>query len=498
MNTSDQSTVLVVEDDLSLREALTDTLELAGYHVVQTENGRAALDYIESEQKGMSDNAIDMVISDVQMPKMNGHQLLKHIKRLHPELPVLLMTAYGTIDKAIEAMKDGATDYLVKPFEPEVLITAVSQYIGEKNTTLTMIAEDPAMQELSSLARRVADSDATVMISGSSGTGKEVLARYIHQHSSRTEQPFVAINCAAIPENMLEATLFGYEKGAFTGAYKASMGKFEQAQGGTLLLDEISEMDLGLQAKILRVIQEKEVERLGGHELIQLDVRILATSNRNMHEYVKQGKFREDLFYRLNVFPMRLPNLNERQQDIVPLTEYLIEKSARANGKAIPVLNDEAKQKLLQHVWPGNIRELENVVQRAFILHMEGIIRGADIAYEQFVDQPEVKHSAAIENLTSKDQIFSNDKQGSVNFSVTTPVQQDNLSPGKSLNKDLKNREYHMILDILNATMGNRKMAAERLGISQRTLRYKLAKMRDLGMAIPGGFANKVVGANPA
>jgi len=490
MITSNPSKVMVVEDDMSLREALNDTLELAGYDVVQADNGKTAIDLIENEHK----DSIDMVISDVQMPKMNGHQLLKQLKRLCPELPVLLMTAYGTIDKAIEAMKDGATDYLVKPFEPEVLVSAVSQYIGDSNMSFTMIAEDPCMQELTSLAKRVADSDATVMITGSSGTGKEVLARYIHENSSRAEQPFVAINCAAIPENMLEATLFGYEKGAFTGAYKASMGKFEQAQGGTLLLDEISEMDLGLQAKILRVLQEKEVERLGGHELIKLDVRILATSNRNMHEYISEGKFREDLFYRLNVFPMNLPDLQDRKQDIIPLTEYLIEKSARSNGKAIPELNESAKRKLLQHIWPGNIRELENVVQRAFILHMGEQIKEQDIVYEQCnyqnIDSLLIKSNSE-ENLTAN----TKSKVSSVNFSDTSNT---NLNPGESLNKDLKNREYQLILDILMGTMGNRKMAAERLGISQRTLRYKLAKMRELGIEIPGGFANKVVGANPA
>lgn len=503
---SNQSTVLVVEDDLSLREALTDTLELAGYDVVQADNGRSALDYVENPQNPL----VDMVISDVQMPKMNGHQLLKHLKRLRPELPVLIMTAYGTIDKAIEAMKDGATDYLVKPFEPEVLVSAVSQFIGDTNMNFTMIAEDPSMQELSNLAKRVADSDATVMISGSSGTGKEILARYIHQYSPRAEKPFIAINCAAIPENMLEATLFGYEKGAFTGAYKSSMGKFEQAQGGTLLLDEISEMDLGLQAKILRVLQEKEVERLGGHELIQLDVRILATSNRNMHQFVQEGKFREDLFYRLNVFPMKLPDLKDRPQDIIPLTEHLVEKSARANGRAIPLLDDSAKQKLLQHTWPGNIRELENVVQRAFILHMEEMIKAVDIVYEQaFSPEPVAAanmapvasvQSVAVaggENLTP-DAPVPTESTASVNNSNSDASGSRQLGAGESLNKDLKNREYQVILDILSTTMGNRKMAAERLGISQRTLRYKLAKMRELGMSIPGGFANKVVGANPA
>ncbi|MDX2502884.1 MAG: sigma-54 dependent transcriptional regulator, partial [Gammaproteobacteria bacterium] len=294
--------ILVVEDDAALREALTDTLELGGYNVLEADNGRAALEHLATDEA----SEIDIVISDVQMPKMDGHQLLKQIKRLY-DLPVLLMTAYGTISKAIEAMKDGAVDYLVKPFEAEVLVSVVSRYIGKSIEEHEMIADSSKMQNISQLAKRVAASDATVMIGGSSGTGKEVLARFIHNNSSRVKKPFIAINCAAIPENMLEATLFGYEKGAFTGAYKASSGKFEQAQGGTLLLDEISEMDLGLQAKLLRVLQEKEVERLGGQELIPLDVRVLATSNRNIHHQVQEHKFREDLFYRLNVFPITLP-----------------------------------------------------------------------------------------------------------------------------------------------------------------------------------------------
>ncbi|MBF0265372.1 MAG: sigma-54-dependent Fis family transcriptional regulator [Gammaproteobacteria bacterium] len=477
-----QNTILVVEDDFSLREALVDTLELAGYQVEQADNGMSALSMMENHEIGM-------VITDVQMPKMNGHQLLKQLKRNYPDIPVLLMTAYGTIDKAISAMKDGAIDYLVKPFEPEVLVSTVSRYIGDAMVDATMIAVDQSMQEVSKLALRVADSDATVMITGQSGTGKEVLARFIHHNSERADKPFVAINCAAIPENMLEATLFGYEKGAFTGAYKASAGKFEQANGGTLLLDEISEMDLSLQAKLLRVIQEKEVERLGGQGLIELDVRILATSNRNMMETVKEGKFREDLFYRLNVFPLRIPSLNQRQDDIVPLSQFLLEKISRANAKQIPILSIEAERKLKIHSWPGNIRELENVLQRAFILHMDGIIREEDIAYEQQFAQQMIASSTDtfIANLSDK------------THSIEAPVQSDtekvisdsniDYQSSETLNQDLKNREYQIIIDILNNASGNRKLTSEKLGISQRTLRYKLAKMRELGFEIPKAYS---------
>lgn len=463
--------ILVVEDDEALREAIVDTLDLGGYNVIEADNGRSALEQLSNDAL----SEIDIVISDVQMPKMDGHQLLKQIKR-HYDLPVLLMTAYGTISKAIEAMKDGAVDYLVKPFEAEVLVSVVSRYVRNSIEEHQMIAESESMQKIAQLAKRVADSDATVMIGGSSGTGKEVLARYIHNNSSRADKPFVAINCAAIPENMLEATLFGYEKGAFTGAYKASAGKFEQAQGGTLLLDEISEMDLGLQAKLLRVLQEKEVERLGGQELIPLDVRVLATSNRNMHHQVQTHKFREDLFYRLNVFPIVLPDLKDRKEDILPLAMHIVNKIAKQNGVAIPEISKQAVQKLIDHQWPGNIREVDNVLQRAFILHMDGVITPDDMPMEVV---PQMNHS-------SQEAVVVD-----IMKSASTSVTESSKVISASLNDELRGREFDKILEILQSTMGNRKMAAEQLGISQRTLRYKLAKMRDNGITIPGGFGVK-------
>ena len=487
MNSKQQTCILVVEDDVSLREAIVDTLDLAGYCVIPADNGRMALQIIE-------DKPVAMVISDVQMPKMDGHQLLKYIKRNYRDIPVVLMTAFGTIDKAISAMKDGASDYLVKPFEPEVLVATISQYLGQEDNDYSMIANDPVMQPVVQMARRVAATDATVMISGNSGSGKEVIARFIHANSPRVNKPFVAINCAAIPENMLEATLFGYEKGAFTGAYKASAGKFEQAQGGTLLLDEISEMELGLQAKILRVIQEKEVERLGGNQLIKLDVRILATSNRDMRAYVREGKFREDLFYRLNVFPIHLPDLRQRQQDILPLAEFLLQKTARSSARKIPQISEIAKQKLITYHWPGNIRELDNVIQRAFILHMQGSIEAEDIIFEaqpvgegwQDNQDSVVKpNQAATQSVAD----YSNQTERVYNNGNNCVVHENT----ENLHSDMKKHEYDVILDILKSTFGNRKLAAERLGISQRTLRYKLAKMRDSGLNVPSGYAKKVL-----
>jgi two-component system response regulator FlrC len=438
--------VLVVEDDPTLREALCDTLELAGYSVSSAGDGEDALTKLSEESVGM-------VVSDVQMRPMNGHELLARIKSSHPQTPVLLMTAYGNIEKAVSAMRDGAVDYLAKPFEPELLLEKVENAIlRTDNMDDQVVAEDLLTREMLGLAQRVALSDATVMIGGESGTGKEVFARFIHRHSTREQGPFVAINCAAIPDNMLEAVLFGYEKGAYTGAHKSAPGKFEQAQGGTLLLDEISEMSLGLQAKLLRVLQEKEVERLGGRRIIPLDVRVLATTNRTLREEVAAGRFREDLYYRLNVFPLFLPPLRERKRDILPLARYLLHRQCVAQGLNEPRLSTVAEQRLLSHQWPGNVRELDNVIQRALILTSGSEIRPDELCFE-------------IE---------------------PRPVSQgdDEIARGR-LNDDLRSVEEQMILDALRESKGSRKHVAERLGISQRTLRYKIARLRDAGVAIP-------------
>ena len=453
-----QPTVLVVEDDASLREALCDTLDLAGYPVTVAGDGDTALDI-------MSHNDIGMVISDVQMKPMDGHALLKKIRAQRPEIPVLLMTAYGSIQKAVLAMQDGAVDYLVKPFEAEVLVNVVGRYLSHDVTVSDdFIAEDSESRKVMSLGERVAGSDATVMITGESGVGKEVLARFIHNRSRRAEQAFVAINCAAIPDNMLEATLFGYEKGAFTGAYQACPGKFEQAQGGTLLLDEISEMDLSLQSKLLRVLQEREVERLGGRKLIALDVRILATSNQKLREEVAAGRFREDLFYRLNVFPLHLPPLRERAGDILPIAQKILERGARANGRAIPVLTQAACEKLQNYGWPGNVRELDNVIQRALILQSGNEISADDLAFESCATRDNAGNTNTGAGLIAKD------------------------SPRDSLGEDLKSHEQNMIIETLRSLHGNRRATAEKLGISQRTLRYKLARMREEGITVPGLF----------
>ncbi len=441
-----QATVLIVEDDPALQEALCDTLELAGYDVRSAADGEEALEIMQHD-------FIGMVVSDVQMRPMDGNELLARIKTLYPAIPVLLMTAYGDIQKAVTAMRHGAVDYLPKPFDAESLLQKVEQLVlYPQGSNDEMVADDLHSRELMEMARRVAQSDATVMICGESGTGKEVYARFIHNNSSRADGPFIAINCAAIPENMLEAVLFGYEKGAYTGAHRSAPGKFEQAEGGTLLLDEISEMSLPLQSKLLRVLQEREVERLGGRKLIQLDVRILATSNRNLREEVAAGRFREDLYFRLNVFPLFIKPLRERSRDIIPLAKFLISRLCAAKGTPEPKLSTVAEQRILSHSWPGNVRELENVLQRAMIL-ADGVEIGPDALCFEMESEPQ-----------------GEDK-------TTTS--------GGRLNEDLRSVEEQMILDALRAGNGSRKGVAEKLGISQRTLRYKIARLRDAGVAIP-------------
>lgn len=452
--------ILVVEDDATLREALCETLELSGFPVLAAADGVAALDVLARRPQ-----AVGMVLSDVQMVPLDGHALLQQVRGAHPELPVVLMTAHGTIEKAVTAMREGAADYLVKPFDAQALIATVRRFFAPVRGAVQgdLVAEDKRTRELTALAERVARADITVMISGESGTGKEVFARHIHNCSPRSAGPFVAINCAAIPENMLEAVLFGYERGAFTGAHQACPGKFEQANGGTLLLDEISEMDLGLQAKLLRVLQEREVERLGGRRVIPLDVRVLATSNRNLAEEVAAGRFREDLFYRLSVFPLHLPPLRERRRDILPLARRLLQRHGGGTGP-LPTLTVAAAEQLLAHSWPGNVRELDNVLQRALVLHNGAEIDASDLC---LTATPAPRPARPGERTDA------------------VPGQAAGAGCATELGDHLKNREHSLIIEALRAVDGRRNAAAERLGISPRTLRYKLARMRAGGVALP-------------
>ncbi|AXK39777.1 sigma-54-dependent transcriptional regulator [Crenobacter cavernae] len=438
--------ILVVEDDADLREALVDTLELAGYLVLSAVDGGAALEVLRCEPVGL-------IVSDAQMAPMDGYSLFDEVKRRYPGVPFILMTAYGVIERAIALLRAGATHYLLKPFEPATLIAEVEKHLlklpaGDEDGEA--LAASPRMKELLSLARRVAVSDATVLLSGPSGAGKEVLARFIHRHSRRADGPFVAVNCAAIPDSLLEATLFGHEKGAFTGATAAMPGKFEQAQGGTLLLDEISEMPLPLQAKLLRVLQEREVERVGGSRTIKLDIRVLATSNRDMSAEVDAGRFREDLYFRLNVFPLKLPSLAERRDDILPLARRLLRRYSEAAGNAGLVLSSEAERRLTAHSWAGNIRELENVVQRAVILAAGAEILAVDLML------PDASGTVAP-------------------FPAVSPENDPDAAPAH----DMRTLEKRHILDTLATVGGVKKLAAEKLGISERTLRYKLQRYRE-------------------
>jgi len=458
--------VLLVEDDRALREALADTLVLGGYEFCAVDSAEAALLALAREP-------FSLVISDVNMPGMDGHQLLGVIRSRYPQLPVLLMTAFGAVERAVDAMRRGAADYLVKPFEPKALLELVERHaLGRlsKDEGDGPVALEPASRQLLELASRVAQSDSTVLISGESGTGKEVLARYIHQQSPRAGKPFIAINCAAIPDNMLEATLFGHEKGAFTGAVASQPGKFEMAEGGTILLDEISEMPLGLQAKLLRVLQEREVERVGARKPIELDIRVLATSNRDLAGEVAAGRFREDLFYRLSVFPLGWRPLRERTADILPLAERLLAKHAKKMNHAPAKLSADAQRALVGYPWPGNVRELDNAIQRALILQQGGVIQPQDLCL-----------SGPIGLAPLASPVLAQVPMAS--GSPVLPLNEES-SDGGALGDDLRRHEFQMIIDTLRAERGRRKEAAERLGISPRTLRYKLAQMRDAGMDV--------------
>jgi two-component system response regulator FlrC len=453
--------ILVVEDDEALRDALLITLEAAGHKPSGADGGPAALALVERQ-------SFHMVISDLRMSPMDGLQLLGELRQRKPGLPVLLMTAFGDVDKAVAAMRGGACDFMLKPFEPRALLDQIERY-AIPPVAEGVVAVDARTREILLLAARVAKTDATVLLTGESGTGKEVFARYIHDQSQRSKGPFVAINCAAIPDNLLEATLFGHEKGAFTGAQSAQAGKFEQADKGTLLLDEISEMPLGLQAKLLRVLQEREVERVGGKKPVAVDIRVLATSNRDMAAEVAAGRFREDLFYRLNVFPLAIPALRERPGDVVPLAQHFLAMHGARLGRMAKIGADAAA-KLAAHPWPGNVRELENVMQRALILAPGEVVEAEHLLLPT-MNPP-----------TPSPVLAGGETSCAVPPAPTFTAAQSPqavVSTGSPAN--MKDLERQHILDTLAKVGGSRKKAIELLGISERTLRYKLAQYRDEG-----------------
>ena len=441
--------VLLVDEDPGLRARVREHLADDRFRVLEADHGAQALNWLGREP-------IAIAFASREAQPMGGIEFLRQARGRNPDLPVVLTSSDGSVEAAVAAMREGATDFLVKPFPAGAVAARVRQFGADGGVAARgLVLEDPRSLELLDLATRVARSDVTVMLNGESGVGKEVFARYLHARSARTSGPFVAINCAAIPENMLEALLFGHERGAFTGAHESRPGKFELAQGGTLLLDEISEMDLALQGKLLRVLQEREVERLGGKRPIALDVRLIATSNRDLRAEVQAGRFREDLYYRLSVFPLTIPPLRERLGDILPLARHFL--AVHGRGIEVPELMPCAASRLMRHDWPGNVRELDNVMQRGLILRRG---RGIDAA--------------------------------SIRLELASPVSggggspfKPASSPSQVLGDDLRSREGQLILGALHAERGRRKEAAARLGISPRTLRYKLARLREAGLAIP-------------
>jgi len=424
-----RTNVLVVDDDYHMRIALEASLTKAGYAVALAEDGVKAVDVID---KG----PFDLVITDVKMPRLGGIDLLRHIRKESPFLPVILVTGYGTVQDAVAVIKEGAFDYIQKPFNTEMLYAVVKRALGVNGGKI--IHSSRPMKDVLLRAERVAQSDMTVLVLGESGVGKELVARYVHEKSDRNQQPFVAVNCAALPENLLESELFGYEKGAFTGAATRKPGKFELADRGTILLDEVTEMDLRLQAKLLRVLQEREVELIGSRYPKKIDVKVIATTNRNIGRLVEDGKFREDLYYRLNVFPIVIPPLRERREDIPVLTAYLLKKYSKGMDVTI---DGEAMKVLQEKTWKGNVRELENTVARACILSNYSVIK--------------VTHLADMEQARDGD-------MGS-----------------------MKEMELKMIMNTLKSVGGNRTKAAGILGITVRTLRNKLNDYRQMGLAVP-------------
>ncbi len=449
--------ILIVDDDSAMRRALVEVLGRGGFEAVQVPSGQEALHRLATEP-------CDLVVSDLRMPGIGGLNLLREIRRQHPELPVILITAYGTIEDAVTAMKLGAQDFLTKPFSPQDLFQLVRRALGSSGerpgaramrvqVARPLLTRDPTMLKILDIAESVAASRAPVLIEGASGTGKELLARFMHDAGVRRTKFFVAVNCAALPADLLESELFGHEKGAFTGAVARKVGKFELAHGGTILLDEVGEMQLGLQAKLLRVLQEYEVDRVGGWRPIPVDVRVIATTNRRLVDLVEQGKFREDLYYRLSVIPLTLPLLRERQADLELLIDHFL---AKFQGEQPAVLLPEAREWLIQRPWRGNVRELENTIERAVLLS-----RGCPIG------------RAALSGAET----------------VAPPA------PALSLaGMTIAEVERRLILETLQQTNNNRTRAARQLGISIRTLRNKLAEYRAGGW-LPVGNLSTTQGA---
>jgi DNA-binding NtrC family response regulator len=457
--------ILIVDDEPSLRTTLAESLADGGYAVETAGDGVEALRKFEEDP-------FEAVITDVRLPGMSGIDVLREIKRMSAETPVIVITGYGTVDTAVEAMKEGAADFMMKPFPFDHIEMILQDVLrtngGEKESAVTtlpreksFITGDDRMKALLKMLNTAAGTSASILIQGESGTGKELLARYVHKHSSRARMPFIAVNCAAIPHHLLESEMFGYEKGAFTGASMRKTGKFELANGGTLLLDEIGEMDIQLQAKLLRVIQESEVDRLGAKEPVPVDVRIIATTNADLKACIRENKFRSDLYYRLNVVPVTVPPLRSRRGDIAVLASHFLEKYSRLNKKKPPALSNETVRLLEQYEWPGNVRELENVMERSVLFCHGPVIQPCHL----FLEQEEFIPSA------------QGDDDGVPTVDVT-----------RFDGSTLKDVEKTLIFETLERVNGNRTRASEILGISVRTMRNKLNEYKRDGCMVGGAM----------
>lgn len=450
-----KQTILIADDDSGMRAALSESLERCGYFVTLAENGSEALEMFSDGGR------FEAVITDMRMPKMSGMEVLRGVKKISPDTPVIVITAYGTVNTAVEAMKEGASDFLMKPFSLDNLEFVVRNVLadakgngcqreserGEAPGAGEIITGDPGILKILGLLKSVAGSRSTVLLHGETGTGKELFARFVYRNSTRRNRPFVAVNCAAIPGNLLESEMFGYEKGAFTGAVQKKPGKFELADGGTLLLDEVSEMDMQLQAKLLRVIQESEVDRLGGRFPVPVDVRIIATTNTDLKKMVAEKKFREDLYFRLRVIPVTIPPLREREGDVVLLANRFIRKYSQINERPPAGLSPEAERQLNRYSWPGNVRELENVMERAVLVCEGDVLLPEHLYFER--EEGEARPEPA-------------------------PAPVIAARPREEAIPTIGEMEKALIFEALNRSGGNKTRASKLLGISVRTIRNKL------------------------
>jgi two-component system response regulator FlrC len=478
--------VILVEDDEDLREAIAVTLRLNHIDFVTHQRAESVLPLLQPGLK-------TVLITDYRLPGMNGLDLLKLALKEIPDLPVIVMTAFADAKLAVEALKAGARDFLIKPFVPDQLIEIITRYrppsaaieamvTSQKSVSATkssaessnpapaIIAVDPAMINTLARCERVAKTDTSVLITGGSGVGKEIIAHHIHLTSKRASGPYVALNCAAIPDTLLESILFGHEKGSFTGATKSQSGKFEQADGGTLFLDEIGEMPASLQAKLLRVLQDKMVERLGSAEPIKADVRIIAATNRNLEEQVKVGRFREDLYFRLAVFPIHIPELHKRAGDILPLADFFLKRYRLNIGRDDLIFGQSALDVLPQYNWPGNVRELENIIQRAVLL-----CDGSEIGAEHLEISAQSHPNESVSSHTLRE-----NPQNGTNIASNSIGQQGQVSGAN----DMNSVEREHILKVLAQVGGNRSKAVQILGISERALRYKLKSYKEAGFEV--------------